>query len=437
MDDDFKLKEDSDAFVFISCNQEEVQALIQEKLKEFRKGNSDINLQLMRDIEMLTQAIVCYGSLESDKIKARTLLKCILFLYFGDICYRDFRDNKFYSWNKLNAYSNLDSFPIASVLLHGSRVLIEFPSEISYRLIDWLITDKSSWRYMATHGIIELKDNETEQLESGLSKHLKEVKVSLLSAAISTVAKPMNALISLFGTTARCIVSSVSTESTEFSAAEIAYLEVNNIAQHYGINLALGGIGKKNFFSNKTISSNGEHGHLYFCYGSGNGEYAGLLIGIEQSAPGKSDQYGGVHDPVASKKNYSASGGDFFFKKLEESVYDALYVGLKKLPFAGYYDNIWNTISNENFIVIQKAYKKASALLDLLPENEGLSFIRDIVSSSGKQASNDFEELFNHYFKKNSKKYFISQNLEQGFFKEKNQELACVAAMKLFDYNKS
>lgn len=410
--DIIELEENTDTFVFIHDNQEEVQTLAQEELKKVRKGNSDINLQLERDIEMLAQAIVCYGILESDKIKARTLLKSILFLYFGDICYRDVRDNTFHSWNELNAYCDLDFFPIASSLLHGSRVLIEFPFKLAQPLIDWLITDKSNWRFAATHGIVELAEDKQEKLENGFVKHLKEVKLNTMNAVVNMVVNPITVLMNSMTNNAIPIIFSTSLTS-----------KANKFAQHYGIDLALGGEGNKNFFSNKYIRNNGEHGHLYIhCYVPEGP--CGILLGIEQSAPGKNDQYGGIHDTVISEKDYSASGGDFFYKKPRELGHGDLYIGLTKLPIAAYYDSLWNTISNEDFLLIQDAYKKANSLLDLLSQNESLTFIKEILSSSGKKDKNNFNKLFMRYIKKVTEiEYLISQKEKwHVLFEEKNQQ---------------
>ncbi|MCZ6913985.1 MAG: hypothetical protein O7C59_05690, partial [Rickettsia endosymbiont of Ixodes persulcatus] len=201
--------------------------------------------------------------------------------------------------------------------------------------------------------------------------------------------------------------------------------KANKFAQHYGIDLALGGEGNKNFFSNNYICNNGEHGHLYIhCYVPTEGQ-CGILLGIEQSAPGKNDQYGGIHDTVISEKDYSASGGDFFYKKPKKLDHADLYIGLTRLPIAAYYDSLWNTISNEDFLLIQDAYKKANSLLDLLPQNESLNFIKEIISSSGKQNKNNFNTLFMGYFKKVTEvEHLISQKEKwHVFFEEKNQPL--------------
>lgn len=340
------------------------------------RDNRDINTQLERDIQMLSQAIVQYGKSESDKTKAHTLLKSVLLLYFGDISYRDKQDKQFHSWRELHAHSKLETFPIASVLLHGSRALIEFPSEISEQLIKWLIPDQTSWRHAATHGIKTTHVEESQSLANKPPKYLQEIKVGLLGAGYQTAAQMLP----------------------------------GSMYQHYGIDVALGGAGNKNHYSDVIIEPNGEHGHLYVYHAAEEGEHGGLLLGIEQSAPGKSDQYGGSHDMGASPKTRSASGGDFFCKK----------GALENLPIDNYYDSLWNFISNQNFALIQESYKTVCVVLDLLrldprTEDEGINLIKEIISSSGQGNEQTMDELCN--------KYFLKTNLYSSLKEEFNSKL--------------
>lgn len=159
----------------------------------------------------------------------------------------------------------------------------------------------------------------------------------------------------------------------------------------------MGGVGNQHFFSKKNIQNDGEHGHLYInCYqGAAQKNQSGLLLGIEQSAPGKPDQYGGEHDLSASDKSYTASGGDFFCKKptlLED------YRGLTVLPFANYYDSLWNFITPNTFVLIKTNFKMCKCLMSLLSKEKSLAFIKQILTAPGGASQADFDGLFEHYF---------------------------------------
>lgn len=388
-------KENQDDFVILQ--EGEIVKLKREAFHNIRFGNDSLDNQFKRDIEFISLAIVNYGLSEQDKIKADMLLKSMLLLFFGNICYRHSTDQCFYPFNTLNPYfknnTTLTHFPIAAILLHGSRALIEFPSEIANQIMDWLILDKNSWRYLATHGISTLtevevinnnsKDSPTDQY---IYKCLKEEKVNGTQAAIHFVSDS---------------ITNLMLACSEFSTPTHAHDKPDIIPEHYGIDLALGGVGNQHFASKKIIQNNGEHGHLYvnFYRGEAQNTHSGLLLGIEQSAPGKPDQYGGEHDLRVSEKSYSASGGDFFCKKpslLE--IYQKDYQGLSVLPFAHYYDSLWNYITKDTFALIKTNFEKCKCLLSLLSKEKALPFIKHILSSSGGAKQQDFDQLFVHYF---------------------------------------
>jgi hypothetical protein len=390
-----------EAFVFVDNEESPLEKKV---FKEIRYGNYKLDTQLKRDIELLSLAIVHGGDLESDRIKALTLLKSLLFLYFGNMCYRDASDQKFHPWRHLKQYLEKDSVfnvvPIAAILLHGSRALIEFPREIAEQLIDWLIVDKMSWRYLATHRISALDKaevlntiskkkptGEIKVLNPALKKCLNEEKISAAHAVIKLFS---NSVVNFFSTNLLNLFKDLINPGDEPQYTE-----------HYGIDLALGGDGNRHFVSQARIQNNGEHGHLYInCYTAvAPKQQAGLLLGIEQSAPGKVDQYGGAHDMVMSAKEYSASGGDFFCKKIRLPLWaEADYKGVRVLPLADYYDSLWNFISIDSFDLIKVAFRKCENLLSLLPPEKSLTFIKAIVSSAGSVGKEEFNQLSDHYF---------------------------------------
>ncbi|KAF5294968.1 hypothetical protein FQR65_LT19944 [Abscondita terminalis] len=320
------------SFVFLS--EEEVSQSKQEALRHIRFGNNSLDKQFKRDIELLSLAIVQSGSSEQNKIKADILLK--------------------------------------TILLHGSRALIEFPSEIAPALINWLIIDKSSWRYLATHGISALTEAEViaknfqdKQAKFSITKIFKGGKVSGTHAAMNLLSNSISGLM----TNAYCSLTST------------AHLQNKmDFAEHYGIDLALGGVGNQHFVSKQIIQNDGQHG-------------------IEQSAPGKPDQYGGHHDLSVTDKAYSASGGDFFCKKpVLPELYQKDYRGLTLLPFANYYDNFWNFITEDTFALVKSNFEKCKCLLILLPQEKSLAFIKEILAAVGGACQEDFNILFARYF---------------------------------------
>ena len=74
----------------------------------------------------------------------------------------------------------------------------------------------------------------------------------------------------------------------------------------YGMNIAVGGLGEKGP-DRRIITGNGESGHMYMRAESGDKKHCGsLLIGIESSAPGKSNYIGHSHSIRAKKAKQSA-----------------------------------------------------------------------------------------------------------------------------------
>ena len=374
-----------DSFVFLQKNELDNEKVA---LNQIRFGNHSLDKQFKRDIELISLAIVQCGSSPQDKSKADILLKSMLLLFFGHVCYRHRFNQRFRLFKTLDTYfehSVFKHFPIAAILLHGSRILIEFPSDIASQFMDWLIVDKNSWRYMATHGIsaLPIAEKIDHQSVHTTYKFLKEEKVSGTTAALNLLSSSIVGLLNPYLTAA---------PSTQ---------EKQNCAEHYGFDLALGGVGNEHFASKKIIQNNGEHGHLYIHFYKDpiQDKPAGILLGIEQSAPGKPDQYGGQHDLAVSDKEYSASGGDLFCKKPNLERYQAEYQGLTTLPFANYYDSLWNGITKETLILIEKSFYKCQCLLTLLPKEKALDFIRKLLTSPAGMQAQDFDELFGRYFR--------------------------------------
>jgi hypothetical protein len=153
-----------------------------------------------------------------------------------------------------------------------------------------------------------------------------------------------------------------------------------NVA-HFGINICLGGNGRMNPISGKTVSENGKHGHLYIAYytqikhtfkKNENVLRKAILVNCEQSAPfdrqvavkgsaGKvkslfrgidvPDQYGGGHG-LGGHSRFAATGGDDFsygtkptnlgtFGPARGHYYDGMYIDLTAYRFAAIQTTLW------------------------------------------------------------------------------------------------
>ena len=180
----------------------------------------------------------------------------------------------------------------------------------------WLIPNDFSWRYTATHGISVLDEDNKEVLKNGSIKYLKEEKVGVSSEVVRVVWEALAAPVSkIYAAMPAILPTSSNPESV--GEEKNSHAETTNHSLHYGIDLALGGIGNKNFHSKRIVANDGTHGHLYVHYHApDDNERGGILFGIEQSAPGMSDQYGGSHDAMASKKTIAHLEAVFFVKMI-------------------------------------------------------------------------------------------------------------------------
>ncbi|MBA3661933.1 MAG: hypothetical protein H0W64_09405 [Gammaproteobacteria bacterium] len=283
-----------------------------------RYDNSDPQVQFNRDFEMISRAIEKPGNLTA----AITLKRIFALLYYGELYYK--RKNEWHLWQ-----NNQQNMPIVASICHGARVLVQFPSQLSNEIISWLQL-KGYERAFATHGIqlaaqAEKVGDENKILAEQKRKHYE----------------------------------------TLYDASSFGQW------QHYGINVALGGENNIHPFSHKIIQSNGEHGHLYLCHASelkaqdNNNASGGLLIGLEQSAPGYSDQVGGAHSIRATRGVFTATGGDHFANPLRDVSSD--YVGLAEYGPDEYYDGLFLQLTPEKFNAIKKLADSFSLNLLLKP----------------------------------------------------------------------
>lgn len=220
----------------------------------------DVDEQIQGDVDAWQGVLTAPG----DSALKTLVTNLFVVLVHGGLLYRENNAQNQWAWWA----GGMKDFPVACVLSHGGRVMIQLPSGESQDFFTWLVPRKfqSQTRPFASHGISVLKKSEAVQ---GRSKHLVENK------GLSTAAK-----------------------------------ELLKSSKHIGINLPLFGHGKIHPFSRRLISANGEHGHLYIYYRPATKDQpGGLLIGCEGSEAGKSDQFGHAHDARALSSDISPTGG--------------------------------------------------------------------------------------------------------------------------------
>lgn len=78
---------------------------------------------------------------------------------------------------------------------------------------------------------------------------------------------------------------------------------------HWGVNLALFGSGRRNWFSNNVVDHNGGHGHLYIYFNKkGVGQCPGIMVGGENSGVGAMSQTFVGHGAKAVSEDFSPAG---------------------------------------------------------------------------------------------------------------------------------
>jgi hypothetical protein len=172
-----------------------------------------------------------------------------------------------------------NNLPVGSFLSHGGRLIIQLPVRTAYdnagqAFFDWLTAEVSAANLLITR-----------------------------SAATHALADRTPA-IPLLGTRKYRM-----TEKRGMATGLRGFFK--NVAEHnhFGVDVALGGAGNTNPFSGKMILPNGEHGHLYIYFNAKDvGQCAGIMVGCENSAPGKTSQTFVPHDWRAISEDYSPCG---------------------------------------------------------------------------------------------------------------------------------
>jgi hypothetical protein len=235
------------------------------------------------DAQFRTDVAFWYGAIHwpGTQWKADLIQRVFGVLFFGGLLYN--RNGGWNNWSDTN-------IPIAATISHTARVLVQLGTtgtQSGDNFWTWLWGgQQAQTRCAATHGVEFPMVGETIYVQGGwIQKFVVENKNG-------------------------------------------------KSAEHFGVNVALGGSGMKNPFSGKTVRDNGKHGHLYFAYVRPTANKNGaVLIACEQSAPvdryephdsggfwtflkqtgsilsgGVPDQYGGGHG-LGGHNTYSSTGG--------------------------------------------------------------------------------------------------------------------------------
>ena len=198
-----------------------------------------------------------YGAVTSDE--SGVLLRIFQTLWWGGLFVK--RANGWQPWSSTGA-------PIASVLSHGGRIILQLPKSPSGDAFwEWLTAgNKPGWRAASSHSLSLLDKAQYEQLPGNREKvwlEHKGVKRGL-----------------------------------------------KNTFKQFSWSVALGGEGRYNWFSGNLIQANGEHGTL-LCYheSPSKKEFGGMMIGCESAGGFKTAQTGARHDTGCHAKEWSGTGG--------------------------------------------------------------------------------------------------------------------------------
>ncbi len=304
----------------------------------------DAQQQFLMDLAMWYGFLHKQPDQRAKRWKLGTVCRVFTILLKGGLMVRRSDGGGMLSWTPWHRKGG----PVASVISHTARVLVQLPSGAKERQFwEWLWNGaRPQGRMAATHGVAS---DRSRLLIQGIRKNCKENK----------------------------------TGST---------------CNHYGVNIALGGEGNTNPVSGNRIYPNGEHGHLYFALSKQ--RFQGrrtLLIATEQSAPldrhsakgaggvkpnlfqkalgkiggvftGVPDQYGGSHR-LGGHNDRAANGGqDWTVKYLKDGQRDRLGAYGPGPEGDCYLDGLFVDLTNAKFDAIRD-FDFTKGMLGLTPED--------------------------------------------------------------------
>lgn len=176
----------------------------------------------------------------------------------------------------------LNGIPLGAILAHGGRLLIQLPVRTEHddqgtEFFNWL-TDEAR-----THNTCVSRTTATHAL-----KHR--------APALAIAGGP------------RRFRTSEQRGKTSGIRGAIK-TKIMKEENHWGVNLALFGNGRTNWFSGNVVDANGGHGHLYIYFNPKDvGQCAGMMVGGENSGVGAMSQTFVGHGAKAVSEDYSPAG---------------------------------------------------------------------------------------------------------------------------------
>jgi hypothetical protein len=316
--------------------------------------------QITRDVDIWQSTFKQMMNSDCENRRIDCLSRIFLILKYGGFVYRtENSDNT--SW----CYWKDTQLPIATALSHGSRIMIQLPKayhcSVKQKSIRHLLQmktkveeeneyDHSFWRWLITGSPTgDLSQFVTTATFGSDAVQEQKIVFKRLAATHSIhYYKPsmFNENITKEEITVIVLPDGSKKSKHIFEMKEKLGLNTRNSKvistkdhmlyhhRHWGMNISCGGEGNTTDLST-TIKSNGEHGHVYMYYmAPSRTRNGGILVGVEGSEYGKTDQSGITHSINGSSPEIGVTGGLKWerLKRLGLEItpdkYDSMFVDL-------------------------------------------------------------------------------------------------------------
>ena len=215
---------------------------------------------------------------------AACLVKLFAVLRNAGVYYDDSNRSGIYDWKDCSvAAANMpNGIPLGAILAHGGRLLIQLPVRTEH---DDQGSDFFNWL--------------TEEARAG---------GTCLSRTTATHAMAHRAPALTLPAAGRKIRTEEKRGKTSGIRGAIK-TKIMKEENHWGVNLALFGSGRTNWFSGNPVNHNGGHGHLYIYFNPKDvGQCAGMMVGGENSGVGAMSQTFVGHGAKAVSEDFSPAG---------------------------------------------------------------------------------------------------------------------------------